>query len=644
MTETFTLKAGFKPEGDQPKAIKQLIDGFKSGKTKQTLLGVTGSGKTFTISNAIQKLNKPTLVIAHNKTLAAQLYQEFKEFFPENKVEYFVSYYDYYQPESYLPASDTYIEKELSINPKIEQMRLSATHSLMTRKDVIIVASVSCIYGLGNPKNYYKLSFNLKTGMKLSRRDFLGKLLDMQYERNDMEFTWGTFRVRGNSVDVHLGHVLRVEFDGDTVKKLSLVDPFNFFEKTVLNDFFLFPAKHFVVDKQDKEDAIKTIRKELERELPKIDDLLIKHRLKKRVEYDLEMIKELGYCNGIENYSRHFDKRKPGKAPYCLLDYFPKDFLVVIDESHQTIPQVRGMFNGDVARKESLVRYGFRLPSAFDNRPLKFNEFETYLKNAIFVSATPADYEKKHSSNIVEQIIRPTGLVDPRIETQPITGQMNTLLSEITATTKKGNRTLVTTLTKHLAEELTEFLSTKGVRVRYLHSEIDTLERSEIIRQLRAGDFDVLVGINLLREGLDIPEVALVAILDADKQGFLRNDTSLIQTIGRAARNAESKVILFCDKITDSIRFAIAETERRRNIQTAYNKKHGITPKTIKKEVGKEITTVKDTKHVPKKEIPAIISQLEIDMQEAADQLNFELAIQLRNQITRLKQRLSTEE
>jgi excinuclease ABC subunit B len=638
----FKLKSPFSPKGDQPKAIKLLVEGLKKGYGKQVLLGVTGSGKTFTISNVISQVNKPTLVIAHNKTLARQLYQEFKDFFPNNRVEYFVSYYDYYQPESYLPSTDTYIEKDLSINPKIEQMRLSATQALMTRKDVIIVASVSCIYSLGDPKNYELLATEFRVGMNIDRQEIISKLLSQQYERNDKDLSAGRFRVRGNIIDVIPGYsedIVRIELDGDKISKLNILDNMNMTAKDKLEYYYLFPARHFVVEDAVKNDAIASIRKELDEELPKIKDPLIAHRLKQRVNYDLEMIKELGYCKGIENYSRHFDKRKKGEAPFCLMDYFPEDFLLVIDESHQTIPQIHGMYKGDLSRKQNLIEYGFRLPSAYDNRPLRFDEFKEFMNTVIFVSATPSQYEIGESKQVVEQIIRPTGLVDPVIECRPTKGQIDDLIKEISAVVKKDYRVLVTTLTKRMAEELTEYLSEKGVKVRYLHSEIETIERTEILRQLRAKKFDVLVGINLLREGIDIPEVALVAILDADKEGFLRDERSLIQIVGRAARNSESKVILYMDKETDSTTGAIRETARRRSIQLEYNKKNKIIPKTIIKPIQESEIEIKDVKHIPKKEIPSMIIELEKKMKAAADDLNFELAIFLRDKVEDLKRR-----
>ncbi|MBD3319342.1 excinuclease ABC subunit UvrB [Candidatus Woesearchaeota archaeon] len=632
----------YEPRGDQPQAIRELVKGFKSGKHKQVLLGVTGSGKTFTMSKVIEQLGKPTLVLAHNKTLAAQLFSELKAYFPKNRVEYFVSYYDYYQPEAYLPKSDTYIEKDLAINPKIEQMRLSATQALLTRKDVIIVASVSCIYGLGDPKNYELMAFEMRKGNTIPRRDLILRLLDQQYERNDTELVPGRFRVKGHVIDVVPGYeedIVRVELFGDEIDRISIIDRQTGQLKDRREYYYLFPARHFVADEKTRDKAIASIQQELEEVLPTIEDPFVKHRLMTRVKYDLELIKEIGHCKGIENYSRHFDNRKPGVRPFCLLDYIPEDFLLIIDESHQTIPQVHGMYNGDRSRKQALVDYGFRLPCAFDNRPLKFAEFEDFMRNVLFVSATPAQYEVKIADQVVEQIIRPTGLLDPVVDHHPIEGQMTHLLDEIAQIRSKQGKTLVTTLTKRLAEELTEFLANRGVRVRYLHSEIDTLERTEIIRQLRADVFDVLVGINLLREGLDIPEVQLVAILDADKEGFLRNERSLIQTIGRAARNADAKVVLYYDRETESIRRAVSETARRRRLQMAFNKRHSIVPQTITKPVPESEIEVKDIKHIPKRAIPQTIMELEEKMNKAADDLNFELAILLRDRIARLKKK-----
>jgi len=638
----FELKALFKPKGSQPEAIEKLVSNHRRGKNSQTLLGVTGSGKTFTMANVVQELQMPTLVIAHNKTLAAQLFEEFKEFFPKNRVEYFVSYYDYYQPESYIPQKDQYIEKDAQINPKIEQMRLSATASLLSRPDVIVVASVSCIYGLGDPKNYRDLGLVLEKGMKSDRKKILLGLVSMQYERNDSDLSPGKFRVRGDTIDVVPGYYnnsIRIQLSGDVIEKITEIDRINNNTLDSFNYFYLYPARHFVIPDSTRKTAMESIREELEATLPTLAPLEAQ-RLKKRTLYDLEMIEETGYCKGIENYSRHFDRRAPGEKPYCLLDYFPKDFLLFIDESHQTIPQLNAMYNGDRSRKEALVTYGFRLPSAYDNRPLKFPEFEKYMKNVIFVSATPAKYELERSADVVEQIIRPTGLVDPEIVIRPTVNQVKDLIAEIGKATKAGNRTLITTLTKKLAEELSEYLSQEGIKTRYLHSEIDTLERTEIIRELRLGKYDVLVGINLLREGLDIPEVGLIGILDADKEGFLRDERSIIQTIGRAARNTESKVILYADRMTGSIQRAVAETDRRRSIQKAYNKEHNITPQKIIKPVKEKVVEIKDVKHIPKKEIPNIIIELQARMEEEAEKLNFEKAIAIRDRMREMEKRL----
>ncbi len=642
--KTFKLTAPFEPKGSQPEAIKKLLENYHSGKNIQTLLGVTGSGKTFTMANVIRELRMPAIVIAHNKTLAAQLYGEFAEFFPKNRVEYFVSYYDYYQPESYIPQKDQYIEKDAAINPRLEQMRLSATASLMSRPDVIVVASVSCIYGLGDPKNYRDLATVLEKGMKIGRKELLIKLVSMQYERNDTDLSAGKFRVRGDTIDVVPGYynnVIRIQLSGDRIEKITEIDRLNNAAVDTFNYYYIYPARHFVIPDAARKTAIESIKEELEQTLPGLAPLEAQ-RLKKRTLYDIEMMEETGYCKGIENYSRHFDRRAPGDPPYCLLDYFPKDFLMFIDESHQTIPQLNAMYKGDRSRKESLVAYGFRLPSAYDNRPLKFPEFEKYMKNAIFVSATPAKYELERSAAVVEQIIRPTGLIDPEIIIRPTENQLLDLMKEIEKTTKAGNRTLVTTLTKKLAEELSEFLSQEGIKTRYLHSEIDTLDRTEIIRELRLGKYDVLVGINLLREGLDIPEVGLIGILDADKEGFLRDERSIIQTIGRAARNLDSKVILYADRMTDSIKKARAETERRRNIQIAYNIEHDITPKQIIKPVKEKEIEIKDVKHIPRKEIPNLIIELSARMEEAAEKLNFEEAIALRDRIRELEKRLES--
>ncbi|MDG6250839.1 excinuclease ABC subunit UvrB, partial [Methanocalculus sp.] len=568
----FTLHADFKPAGSQPDAIRGLTSGFSGGMGKQTLLGVTGSGKTFTIANLITELQMPTLVLAHNKTLAAQLYNEFQDFFPENRIEYFVSYYDYYQPESYLPRKDQYIEKDADINPKIEQMRLSATASLLSRNDTIIISSVSCIYGLGNPEHFRNLGFELRCGEKAKQREIIERLVEIQFERNDTELMPGRFRVRGDTIEIIPGYfndIIRIELFGDTVDRISEIEKTSGRRLSTMEYFHVYPARHFVTPEDERKRAVESIRAELDEVLPTLG-MIEAHRLRQRTLFDIEMIEETGSCKGIENYSRHFDGRSAGEKPYCLLDYFPGDFLLIIDESHQTLPQVRGMFNGDYARKKNLVEYGFRLPSAFDNRPLKFHEFEGYMKQVVFVSATPGSYEAEHAEQVVEQIIRPTGLVDPVVEVRPIDGQTQDLEREILRTIEQGDRVLVTTLTKKLAEEFTDYLIGRGIKTRYLHSEIVTLERTEIIRQLRLGTFDVLVGINLLREGLDIPEVGFVGILDADKEGFLRNEKSLIQTIGRAARNANSRVVLYADKMTDSIKRALAETERRRKLQIAF--------------------------------------------------------------------------
>ena len=556
--EQFKLVSEFKPKGSQPNAIKELTAGLQENGSTQTLLGVTGSGKTFTVAHVIEKIGKPTLVVAHNKTLAAQLYNEFKEFFPHNRVEFFVSYYDYYQPESYIPQADQYIEKDSQINPKIEQMRLAATASLSGRKDVIVVASVSCIYSVGNPENFRNMGFEVTVGQQIERDDLLRKLIEILYERNEMELAPGRFRVKGDTIDFVPGsfnNIIRIEMFGDEIDRISEIDKVTGIVKERMKYYYIYPARHFVVSQEEIEKSLTTIKAELKERLPELD-MVESHRLKQRTLYDLEMIRETGFCKGIENYSAHFENRKRGEKPYCLIDYFGDDFLMVIDESHQTIPQMHGMFRGDYARKKNLIDYGFRLPSAFDNRPLRFDEIEEYIKKsrAIFVSATPADYERTESSQVVEQIIRPTGLVDPEVEIRPIDGQMANLLNEINTTIKRGNRILVTTLTKKLAEELTEYLAEQNVKTRYMHSDIDTIERIEIIRQLRLGKFDVLVGINLLREGLDIPEVGFIGILDADKEGFLRDTRSLIQIIGRAARNADSKVVLYADNMTDSMK------------------------------------------------------------------------------------------
>lgn len=645
MTEKFELVSPFKPKGSQPAAIASLVEGIRGGDEKQTLLGVTGSGKTFTIANVIQEVQRPTLVIAHNKTLAAQLYNEFRDFFPHNRVEYFVSYYDYYQPESYIPQRDLYIEKDMAINPKIEMMRLAATASLLSRRDTIIVASVSCIYGLGNPVNFRDMGFELRVGDRIKRADLLRQLVEIQFERNDIELMPGRFRVRGDTVDIvpgYFNNIIRVETFGDEIERITEVDRITGLAKEQMNYFYVYPARHYVIPSHTRAKAIESIREELDKRLPELG-LLESHRLQQRTLYDIEMIEETGSCKGIENYSRHFDFRQPGEKPYCLLDYFPKDFMVVIDESHQTIPQVHGMYKGDRSRKTSLIDYGFRLPSAYDNRPLKWEEFREYMRQVIFVSATPGAYEQRVSDRIAEQIIRPTGLVDPPVEVRPIAGQTLDVIEEVKKTIAKGERALVTTLTKKLSEELSEWLAERGIRTRYLHSEIDTIERTEIIRQLRLGRFDVLVGINLLREGLDIPEVGFIGILDADKEGFLRDARSLIQTIGRAARNANSRVVLYADVMTDSIKNALAETDRRRRMQIEYNRVHEIVPQTIVKPIREAEADLKDAKHVPKHDIPALLVELDAEMRAAAEQLDFERAIALRERIRQLEQKAGSD-
>ncbi|HWQ66013.1 MAG TPA: excinuclease ABC subunit UvrB [Methanospirillum sp.] len=639
---TFQLTSDYQPRGSQPDAIRKIVEGYTEGYQAQTLLGVTGSGKTFTMANVIAELNLPTLVLAHNKTLAAQLYYEFREFFPNNRVEYFVSYYDYYQPESYLPKKDQYIEKDAQINPKIEMMRLSATASLLSRSDVIVVASVSCIYGLGRPDTYKNMGFDLGVGQKIGRKEIIGRLIDNLYERNDIELIPGRFRVKGETIDLvpsYYNNIIRIELFGDDIDRVTEIDRATGTPVEKLRHIYIYPASHYIIPEEQKEESVRSIREELEEQLPKLG-MIESHRLKQRTLYDLEMIQETGSCKGIENYSRHFDGRKPGEKPYCLLDYFPKDFLIFIDESHQMIPQVRAMFNGDRARKTPLIEYGFRLPSAFDNRPLRFPEFEQYLNHAVFVSATPSDYEREHSAQIVEQIIRPTGLIDPIVEVRPISGQMEDIRGEITRTIMKGDRVLLTTLTKRLAEELTDYLAARNIKTRYLHSDIDTLERTEIIRLLRQGEFDVLVGINLLREGLDIPEVGFIGILDADKEGFLRDARSLIQIIGRAARNADAHVVLYADRITGSMQSAMEETDRRRRLQIEYNETHGITPKTIRKPIREQEISLTEDKPVPKSSIPAFIIDLESQMKTAAQSLNFEDAIMLRDRIAQLKKEL----
>jgi len=642
----FKIVSDMSPKGSQPEAIAQLAEGVDRGNRFQTLLGVTGSGKTYTIANVIEKVQRPTLVIAHNKTLAAQLYNEFKEFFPENRVEYFVSYYDYYQPESYLPAKDQYIEKDADINPQIEQMRLEATASLVSRRDVIVIASVSCIYGLGNPERFEQMGIEVYVGQKLKRNTLLEKLVDSQFERNDLEPAPGRFRVKGETVDVMPGYyknIIRIEFFGNEIERISEIDGLNNTKNFDMDSFFIYPARHYVVPDYEVDRAISAILQELETRLPELD-MLEAHRLKQKTLYDMEMIKETGSCKGIENYSMHFDGRQPGERPYCLIDYFPDDFLMVIDESHQTLPQVHGMYNGDRARKKALIDYGFRLPSAFDNRPLRFEEFEeTFMKQVIFVSATPSDYEISHSAQVVEQVIRPTGLVDPIVEVRSIKGQVDDIIAEVRKVIEKGNRALVTTLTKRLAEELTEYLSESGIKSRYLHSDIHTIERTELIRNLRLGTFDVLVGINLLREGLDIPEVGFIGILDADKEGFLRDARSLIQIIGRAARNSNSRVVLYADNMTGSIKSAIDETERRRKLQIAFNEKHGIVPQTVIKPIREKVTELTDVKHIPKAEIPNLIIQYEAEMNLVAEMLDFERAIQIRDMIRGLEKKMRGE-
>jgi len=656
----FKLHSEFAPTGDQPQAIEELTQGFSNGQKFQTLLGVTGSGKTFTMANIIQKLNRPTLVIAHNKTLAAQLYGEFKEFFPENAVEYFVSYYDYYQPEAYVPSSDTYIEKDSSINDEIDKLRHSATAALFERRDVVIIASVSCIYGLGDPIDYNELVLSLRPGMIRDRDQVLRKLVDIQYNRNDMNFIRGTFRVRGDVVEIFPvtsdDIALRVEFFGDEVERITDINALTGEINGFLNHMLIFPASHYVTSKEKMELAIRSIETELEDQLKRFneeDKLLEAQRIAQRTNYDIEMLREMGFCSGIENYSRHLSGRPPGSMPHTLIDYFPEDLLIIVDESHVTIPQVRGMYEGDRSRKTTLVNFGFRLPSALDNRPLRFDEFESKINQMLFVSATPSVYESKHSEYTVEQIIRPTGLLDPEIFVKPVTGQIDDLIGEIKKVTDKNYKALVTTLTKKMAEDLTNYLKEHGVRVRYLHSDIETLERLEIIRDLRMDVFDVLVGINLLREGLDIPETALVAILDADKEGFLRSETSLIQTVGRAARNAEGRVVMYADRITDSMRKAISETNRRRAIQEDYNEEHGITPQTIIKKVRDIIQATmavdektkagleKDPESMNRDELLTAIKKLDKEMKQAAMDLHFERAAQLRDEIYEMKKYLA---
>lgn len=651
----FVLKAPYKPTGDQPQAIEQLVKGFKEGNQCQTLLGVTGSGKTFTMANVIEQLQKPTLVIAHNKTLAAQLYGEFKEMFPDNAVEYFVSYYDYYQPEAYVPSSDTYIAKDSSINDEIDKLRLSATASLIERRDVIIISSVSCIYGLGEPENFEKMMVSLRPGMEKDRDEVLRQLIDIQYDRNEMDFKRGTFRVHGDVVEVipanEADMAIRIEFFGDEIDRITKVDVLTGEIKSELSHVAIFPASHYVVGKEDLERAVKAIEEELEEQIKYFKSegkLLEAQRISERTNFDIEMMRETGFCSGIENYSRHLTGSAAGQPPRTLLDYFPDDFIMMIDESHKTVPQVGGMYHGDQSRKRTLVDYGFRLPSALDNRPLSIDEFEQKIDQVLFVSATPGPYEAEHELLRAEQVIRPTGLLDPEVEVRPVEGQIDDLISEVNKEVAKKNKILITTLTKRMAEDLTDYMRELGIRVRYLHSDIDTLERTEIVRDMRLDVFDVLVGINLLREGLDIPEITLVAILDADKEGFLRSETSLIQTIGRAARNAEGHVIMYADVMTDSMKQAIEETERRRKVQMAYNEAHGITPQTIKKSVrdliavskkvaAEEVQMEKDPESMSEKELEKLAKELTKQMKKAAAELNFEAAAELRDKLVEIK-------
>ncbi|MFJ8070378.1 excinuclease ABC subunit UvrB [Peribacillus sp. NPDC096447] len=658
MKDKFELVSKYSPQGDQPAAIEMLVEGIKEGKEMQTLLGATGTGKTFTVSNVIQRINKPTLVIAHNKTLAGQLYSEFKEFFPNNAVEYFVSYYDYYQPEAYVPSTDTFIEKDASINDEIDKLRHSATSSLFERKDVIIIASVSCIYGLGSPEEYREMVVSLRTGMEIDRNALLHRLVDIQYERNDIAFQRGTFRVRGDVVEIFPAsrdeHCVRVEFFGDEIDRIREVDALTGEITGERDHIAIFPASHFVTREEKMRIAIQNIETELEerlKELREDEKLLEAQRLEQRTRYDLEMMREMGFCSGIENYSRHLTLRPSGATPYTLMDYFPEDFLLVVDESHVTLSQIRGMFNGDQARKQVLVDHGFRLPSAKDNRPLRFEEFEKKVHQSIFVSATPGPYELEHTPEMVQQIIRPTGLLDPTVEVRPIEGQIDDLIGEIQERVKKNERVLITTLTKKMSEDLTDYLKEIGIKVQYLHSEVKTLERIEIIRELRMGKYDVLVGINLLREGLDIPEVSLVTILDADKEGFLRSERSLIQTMGRAARNSNGHVIMYADRITNSMELAINETRRRREIQENYNKEHGIMPQTIQKDIRDSIRATHVAEEgeeykedlapslakLPKKERLKVMASMEKEMKEAAKALDFERAAELRDLLLELK-------
>ncbi len=654
----FELHSEYKPTGDQPQAIEALVKGFQEGNQFQTLLGVTGSGKTFTMANVIAQLNKPTLVIAHNKTLAAQLYGEFKEYFPNNAVEYFVSYYDYYQPEAYVPSSDTYIAKDSSINDEIDKLRLSATSALAERRDVVIIASVSCIYGLGSPVDYKNMVLSLRPGMERDRDEMIRKLIDIQYDRNEMDFKRGTFRVRGDVVEIFPAEssdtAIRVEFFGDEIERLLEIDVLTGEIRSELNHVAIFPASHYVVPMEKIREAVRDIEEELEervRYFKSEDKLLEAQRISERTNFDIEMLKETGFCSGIENYSRHLAGLAPGTPPHTLIDYFPDDFLIIIDESHKTIPQIRGMYFGDQSRKGTLVDYGFRLPSARDNRPLSFDEFESKINQLMFVSATPGEYEADHELLRTEQIIRPTGLLDPEVCVRPVEGQIDDLIGEINKEVEKHNKILITTLTKRMAEDLTDYMKELGIRVRYLHSDVDTLERTEIIRDMRLDVFDVLVGINLLREGLDIPEITLVAILDADKEGFLRSETSLIQTIGRAARNSEGHVIMYADNMTDSMRLAIEETNRRRELQKAYNEEHGITPRTIQKAVRdlirisrevaqEELQFEKDPESMSEKELEKLIGDVQKKMKKAAADLNFEAAAMLRDQMVELKKQL----
>ena len=655
----FELVSEYAPTGDQPQAIADLVKGFKEGNQCETLLGVTGSGKTFTMANVIQQLNKPTLIIAHNKTLAAQLYGEFKEFFPNNAVEYFVSYYDYYQPEAYVPSSDTYIAKDSAINDEIDKLRLSATMALTERRDVIIVASVSCIYGLGNPVDYQNMVISLRPGMNKDRDEVIHKLIEIQYDRNDMDFHRGTFRVRGDVIEIIPAYesdtAVRIEFFGDEVDRITEIDILTGEIKDELKHVAIFPASHYVVDKENIGRAIRDIEEELDervKEFKRQDKLLEAQRIAERTNFDIEMLKETGFCSGIENYSRHLAGLAPGQPPYTLIDYFPDDFIMMIDESHKTIPQIGGMYHGDQSRKSTLVDYGFRLPSAKDNRPLNFEEFESKINQVLFVSATPGPYEEEHELLRAEQVIRPTGLLDPEVEVRPVEGQIDDLIGEVNREVAKKNKVLVTTLTKRMAEDLTDYMREVGIRVKYLHSDVDTLERTEIIRDMRLDVFDVLVGINLLREGLDIPEITLVAILDADKEGFLRSETSLIQTIGRAARNAEGHVIMYADDITESMQKAIDETKRRREIQMKYNEEHGITPKTIQKSVrdlisiskkvaAEELRMEKDPESMSRKELEKLTADLTKQMKKAAAELNFEAAAELRDKLIDLKKMLN---